>query len=149
MMNNVMEWLKKYFKFALIGSALVFTAGFSAWHMARHYQPEVPIEMPLRHYNTAKKEPVPPFSRYQSLSGGSMFFGENIKSSDGAFQSRLVLWGLISNAWAVVGEDPNSSQNTWIVKAGDTVAGEQIVAVGVRYIVVRNQSGEGKVRMSE
>jgi hypothetical protein len=47
----------------------------------------------------------------------------------------------------VVGDDPGSNLNTWIVKAGDKVVDEQIVSVGVRYIIVRNQSGEGKVAM--
>jgi hypothetical protein len=147
-MTNLMDLIKKYLGLALLGSLLVFAGGLSAWLMARNYQPEVPVQAPLRHYNAPKKDPAPPLSRYQSLFGGSLFFGENLKQG-GGFQSRLVLWGLIHNAWAVVGDDPNSHQNTRIVKAGDSVAGEKIIAVGAGYIIVRNQTGEGKIAMRE
>ena len=72
--------------------------------------------------------------KLRSLFGGSLFFGEDVKQPASIFQSKLVLWGLINNGWAVVGDDPGSNQNTWIVKAGDAVVGEQIVTVGVRYL---------------
>lgn len=37
--------------------------------------------------------------------GGGIFFGENLKASSGLFQPKLVLWGLINNTGAVVGND--------------------------------------------
>jgi hypothetical protein len=141
--------IKKYLWFALIGSFLVFIWGLSTWIIARHYQPEVPVQTPAHHYTLAKKETAFPITRYQSLFDGSLFFGEGNSNKTGGFQSHLILWGLINGGWAVVGVDPDSNQKTWIVKAGDTVEGEQIVAVGVRYISVRNQTGEGKVVMSD
>jgi hypothetical protein len=141
--------IKKYLWFALIGSFLIFIWGFSTWIIARHYQPEIPIQTPAQHYTLAKKAITFPISRYQSLFDGSLFLGEENIKKTGGFQSHLILWGLINGGWAVVGIDPGSNQNTWIVKAGDTVEGERIVAVGVRYINVRNQTGEGKVILSE
>jgi hypothetical protein len=148
-MGNIMLLIKKYLWFALIGSFLVFIWGFFAWIIARHYQPESPVQTPAQHYTLPKKETTFPISKYQSLFDGSLFFGEGSSKKTGGFQSHLILWGLINGGWAVVGIDPRFNQNTWIVKAGDTVEGEQIVAVGVRYISVRNQTGEGKVVMSE
>lgn len=147
-MGNITVQLKKYIWFALLGSFLVFIWGFLAWIIARHYQPEIPVQAPAQHYTIPKEESRFAITRYQSLLDGSLFFGEGSKKN-GVFQSRLVLWGLINGGYAVVGVDPQSNQNTWIVKAGDTVEGEQVLAVGARFIVVRNQTGEGKVVMSE
>jgi hypothetical protein len=148
-MAKLMIWIKKYMVLAFAGSLAVFLGGLSTWLIAHAYQPDLPIQEPLRHFSTSKPVIGYPVTRYQSLFGGSLFFGEDVKQPLSVFQSKLVLWGLIHNGYAVVGDDPGSNQNTWIVKAGDTVAGEKIVSVGVRYIIVQNQSGEGKVEMRE
>ena len=148
-MENIMIWIKKYIRLAFICSLAVFLWGLSTWFTARNYQPDAPIQTPLRRFLPKTKEMTYPVARYQSLFGGSLFFGEDVKQPASVFQSKLILWGLINNGWAVVGDDPGSNQNTWIVKAGDTVAGEQIVSVGVRCITVRNGSGEGIVAMRE
>jgi hypothetical protein len=147
-MVNLTEWLKKYVGFAILGSLMVFVWGLAVWFIARDYQPELPVQRQPQHVILPKPEVSYAITRYQSLLEGSLFFSESVKPA-GTFQSRLVLWGLINNHRALVGVDPGSNQNTWIVKAGDSVEGEQIVAVGVREITVRNASGEGKVRMSE
>ena len=147
-MANILVLIKKYIWLALGGSFLILIWGLSAWMIARHYQPEIPIQAPAQHYSLPKEGTGFPIARYQSLFDGSLFFGQGRKSIS-VFQSRLILWGLINGGWAVVGIDPQSNQNTWIVKAGDTVEGEQVITVGVRYIIVRNQTGEGKVGMSE
>jgi hypothetical protein len=146
-MEKIMIRIKKYIRLAFICSLAIFLWGFSTWITARNYQPDAPIQTPLRSFSPKTKEIRYPADRYQSLFGGGLFFGEDVKQPVGVFQSKLVLWGLINNSLAVVGDDPASNQNTWIVKAGDTVAGEQIVSVGVRCITVRNGSGEGKVEM--
>ena len=148
-MDKILILIKKYLKLAFICSLAVFFWGLSTWITARNYQPDVPVPAPMRHSLLKPKESAFPVARYQSLFGGSLFFGEDVKQTAGGFQSRLVLWGLINNGWAVVGDDPASNQNTWIVKAGDTAAGEKIVSVGVRCITVKNGSGEGIVAMRE
>ena len=146
-MEKIMILIKKYMVLGLVASLAVFFWGLSNWIMARNYQPDPPVQAPLRRLAPKPQETQYPLDRYQGLFGGSLFLGDDIKQTSGIFQTKLILWGLINNGWAVVGDDPASNLNTWIVKAGDTVAGEQIVSVGVRCVTVKNSSGVGKVEM--
>ena len=65
------------------------------------------------------------------------------------FKSNLVLWGVIKGieTRAVVSVTANPQQ-TWVVKVGEAVEGETIIAIGDNYITVRNQSGEGGVMLA-
>lgn len=140
---------KKYWIYFVIIVIVIFGWGFSSWLLARLYQPEEPVHVPLQSYKYPPREDSFPLSRYEPLMNGRLFFGGNIVSSETGFSSKLVLWGVIKNEIAVVGLDPSSNQDTVIVKVGEYVAGEQIVGIGGNYIVVKNATGQGRVGMPE
>jgi hypothetical protein len=139
--------LKKYWFLILIFVLLVFGWGFSTWLTARLYVPDNPVvNSPGPAPKPDGKETKFPISRYEALLGGRLFFGE-VKPVTVAFKSNLLLWGVIKGTEnrVVVGANPNQ---TWVVRAGETVEGEQIIAIGDNYIQVRNQTGEGTVMLS-
>lgn len=142
---------KKYwFPISYSVSIVFFIVGFTIWLFAYLYKPVDPIEIPS---SPVKISPVPstyPLSRYQSLMSGRLFFGGVDPSTEipvVQFRSRLLLWGVIKNGHAVVGLDPNDHTNNRVVTVGDTVEGETITAIGDGYIMVKNQTGQGKVKL--
>ncbi|TCL54486.1 hypothetical protein EDC14_10633 [Hydrogenispora ethanolica] len=161
MENNGLEWLKYRWILGLAALA-VFGWGCFAWVVARSYQPELPEVLPPERSIAPQPGRLFPLQRYEALQSGALFFAKALPALEGPlpvappppqiFHSKLVLWGLIKDArqnWAVVGNDLQSSQDTRVVKAGDTVAGEQIIQFGERSIRVKNSSGEGWVELKE
>ena len=140
-----MNQFKKYWIYAVLLAIIVFGWGLGSWLMARLYQPEEPVQAPLQSYKFSPKENSFPLSRYESLMDGHLFFGGAIVSSQVEFSSKLVLWGVVKDETAVVGLDPTSNQDTKVVRVGGYYAGEQIIAIGSNYVVVRNATGEGRV----
>lgn len=141
--------ISKLWLIGIIVAVIVFIWGLLAWIMASQYVPKAPASAPLIKYSNPKQRSGFPITKYQSLMSGKLFFG-----SDGGqftrnitFTSKLILQGLIHGAYALVTIDPLSNENTKIVKAGDTIEGEQIIAVGEDSITVRNQTGEGKIHL--
>lgn len=132
-------------------SILFFIAGLTIWLFARLYQPVEPIPISA---GPIKIAPIPSaysVERYRSLMSGRLFFG-GVDPVDTEipvvqFRSRLLLWGVIKDGHAVVGLDPNSHSNDQMVKVGDMVEGETITAIGDGYIMVKNQTGQGKIKM--
>lgn len=165
MENNLWGFMK--YRWVLGAVALViFGWGFSAWFTAHSYQPEVPEVLPAERYQGAKPERAFPLERYRALLSGDLFFPMEVSppvtvtapspvitpAPTMKFHSKLVLWGLIKDArgdWAVVGNDPQSTQDTRVVTVGDTVDGEQIIGFSPRSILVRNSTGEGRVELTE
>jgi hypothetical protein len=142
---------KKYWFPILYGVSIIFfIVGFTIWLMAHLYQPVEPIPNPV---GKIKVDPIPSsysLDRYQSLMSGRLFFGGVDPGMDipiVQFRSRLILWGVINGGHAVVGLDPNSHNNDRVVAVGDTVEGETIIAIGDGFIMVKNQTGQGKIRM--
>mgnify|MGYP005848891069 CR=1 FL=1 len=142
---------KKYLFPILYGvSALFFVVGFTIWLFAYLYKPLDPVVKPVGKINIP---PVPSsysLNRYQSLMSGRLFFGGVDPATEipiVTFRSRLLLWGVIQNGHAVVGLDPNNHGNDRVVTVGDTVEGETITAIGDGYIMVKNQTGQGRVKM--
>jgi hypothetical protein len=88
--------------------------------------------------------------RYQRLLAGEMFFGvpDQVQVVS-IFKSSLVLWGITHGrgSRAVVGTDPGSQKQTWIVKSGDKIGSEQIVAIDKDFILVSNPTGQGRIYM--
>lgn len=142
---------KKYLFPILYGVSIVFfIIGFTIWLFAYLYKPVDPIPGPV---GPIKIPPVPstyPLGRYQSLMSGRLFFGGVDPSTEipvVQFRSRLLLWGVIQNGHAVVGLDPNNHSNNRVVAVGDTVEGETITAIGDGYITVKNQTGQGRIKI--
>jgi hypothetical protein len=144
---------KKYWFPILYGvSILFFIAGMMVWLFARWYQPAEPTVGPVGIIKIAPVPSVHPVERYQSLMSGRLFFGGSDPGLDPIpvvqFHSRLILWGVIKDGQAVVGLDPNSHQDTRLVGVGDVVEGETITGIGDGYIVVKNQTGQGRIRIA-
>lgn len=142
---------KKYRFPILYGVSIIFfIVGSTIWLLARLYQPVEPASVPV---GTIKMDPIPSvysLERYQSLMSGRLFFGgvdPVMEIPIVQFRSRLNLWGVIKDGHAVVGLDPNSHNNDQLVKVGDVVEGETITAIGDGYIMVKNQTGQGKIKM--
>lgn len=114
---------------------------------AREFTPADPFPVPIQDYDFGRMEPSFPSRRYQKLLAGGMFFDEVATTK--SFHTKLVLWGVINGVTAVVGTDPNSNADTVLVKVGDEVGGERIVAIGKGYIIVKNPSGEGVLALGE
>jgi hypothetical protein len=139
----------------LILAGISFVWGLAAWVNMRFYRPIPPGELPVSRFSFRKDYAMPPYSRYQSLAGGRMFFEVAAPLSDletqrvqsGIFHSNLIVWGIIKGtpSTAVVGLDQKSNSHTRIVKSGGIVEGEQLVAIGENYILVKNDTGKGRV----
>lgn len=138
--GNFKLWL-----LAAVIALLFFILGLGTWVSAGHYIPETPAPAPVKKFYPPKLQAPAPLAKYQPLLSGKLFFGTEKTTTGVLFSSKLVLWGLIHGNTALVGLDPQSNQNTWIVKAGDTVEGEKILRVGENSITVSNQTGEGEV----
>ncbi len=127
---------------------LFFFAGAFLYYEALRYTPKTPEPAPPNHYNYQKKESMYPMDRYALLSRGELFFGKTAipEQERPAFHSNLKILGIIEgqNSRAVVGLK-NDPERTWIVKPGSVIEGEKIVKIGKGFILVRNESGEGKV----
>ncbi len=143
---------KKYWLIIYGSSLAVFLTGLVIWLASHLYQPVTPSEAPIRHMEAGKIPPVYPLDRYRSLLSGRLFFGGNDStdnSNDGSkvpqFSSRMVLWGVIKGSHAVIGFDPSSNLQTKLVKTGDMIEDEKIVAIGDKYIEVKNQTGQGRI----
>ncbi len=145
--------LKQKYWLIIYGISLaLFCFGFANWLMAHFYQPLNPTLAPVRHNDIGEIPSVYSLERYRSLLGGRLFFGgADIPDNPGIqipqFTSRMVLWGVIKGGHAIVGFDSGSNQDTKLVKAGDVIEGEKILAIGDKYIEVRNQTGQGKIRL--
>lgn len=140
---------KKYWLIMYGVSAVIFCLGFIIWLMAYLYEPVTHSSATLQRYTIKSRLEIYPFERYQTLMSGRLFFGGSDIPVDinpiVQFHSRLILWGVIKGGHAVVGLDPGSNLDTKLIKAGDEVEGERIISVGEKYILVRNQTGQGKV----
>lgn len=143
---------KKYWFPVLYGIAIVFFGvGFAIWLVAHYYQPVTPTPDPVLKINLGNSPQVYPLEHYQSLLSGRLFFGGSDLPFDGVelqFHSRLILKGVIKDGQAVVGLDPNSNHDTRLVEVGDVIEGETIVTIGDVYIVVKNQTGQGKITIN-
>jgi len=142
-MNAKVCWRLGY-----LAAVLSFITGALLYYQALRYTPKAPEPAPPNHYNFQKKESTYPFERYAPLSRGEMFFGKVVQpeTEKMAFHTNLKILGMIEgqNPRAVVGLK-NDPERTWIVKPGSVVEDEQIVKIGSGFIVVKNESGQGKV----
>lgn len=123
--------------------------GFIVWEGASRYTPVRPDPAPLNAFNYSQPVKRFPIGRYQALMDGRLFFEKVPVPVDEAkvvFSSRLVVVGLIKGEGgrAIVGLQEKPDE-TWVVKPGMTIQGEKIIRVGADYILVKNESGEGKV----
>ena len=144
-----MNWFKQYRSVVYILVLLAFAGGLICWLMAARYQPNLPQPATVNRFSFKATAKHPDLSRYQSLLGGRLFFGNN-EEAIRLFRSNLTLLGLIKGkpSRALLGNG-EESQETWIVKIGDLVNEERVVAIGDKYVVIRNQSGEGRVYLKE
>lgn len=134
-------------------SGAMFVWGLTSWISARFYRPNIPVQMQVGKYSYRLPETLRQ-GRAVSLPGDRLFFGGTatqdlmpVKAGGTAFHSSLILWGAIKGETAVVGLDPNSNTATQLVRVGEVFAGEKIIAIGANYIVVRNQTGTGRVNL--
>ena len=137
-----------------INAIILGWAGFNLIG-AVNYHPSPPKPAKLNKFDYRQKGPGLKLSRYQELLAGGLFFERppappTPQAPQVVFESRLVVYGIVKGqdgrAIVGVGEDPTK---TWIVKPGSSVDGEKIVAIGAKYIEVRNESGIGKVWLRE
>lgn len=128
----------------LIAATVVFGWGGFQWWQAVAYLPVTPVQAPLNYFSSASPEPPVDLARYQRLFTGELFFG-TVAQPLLDFYSSLKVLGLIKgvNPRAVV--SIGDSEQTWIVKPGSVVEGEQIITIGEDYILVKNENGEGMV----
>lgn len=142
---------KKYwFPILYTISILFFSVGMTIWLFARLYQPVEPTPVSVGSIKVDPIPPVYPLERYQSLMSGRLFFGGSEPLTNipiVQFRSRLILWGVIKGGQAVVGLDPNSHQDTRLITVGDVVEGETITGIGDGYITVKNQTGQGRIKI--
>lgn len=140
---------RKFWLFIYVVSFGILIWGISAWTEAYRYTPKIPEKVPLNLVSfkiTAREFPL---TRYQELIDGGLFFEKivvPVAEVKHEFKSRLVIYGLVKgkDCRAIVGVEGNPAE-TWIVKPGIAVQGEKIITVGADYLVVKNESGEGKV----
>jgi hypothetical protein len=141
---------------------LTIAIGFLAWGLlelnkAGFYRPKLPISTAVNHYSFDRQELVFPLSRYQSLLSGDLFFGElppPPPPPQVEFKTQLIVIGVTQGAntqdgYAVVGLKKTGDRETWIVNPGQIVGGEQIVSIHNGYIMVKNQTGVGKVPLRD
>jgi len=143
---------KKYwFPILYVMAIAFFCVGCAIWLLAHVFQPDNPIPDPVRKINLGSGPEVYPLEHYQSLLSGRLFFGGSdlpFEGSEVQFHSRLILKGVIKDGQAVVGLDLNSNNDTRLVEVGDVIEGETIVTIGDVYIVVKNQTGQGKITIN-
>lgn len=139
------RWTGTFWRMGLLGAIIILGWGGFQWWQALAYQPVTPVQAPLNHFTFSIEEPNPDPARYQRLFSGELFFGTVVQPLR-EFYSSLKLLGLINgaNPRAVVAVAGSDGQ-TWIVKPGTVAGGEQIIAIGADYILVKNESGEGMV----
>lgn len=137
--------------FAVSGG--IFIWGLISWIAARFYRPDIPLETPAGKYSYRLPETLRQ-NRTDSLPDDRLFFGgaaiqssAPVETGGAAFRSSLILWGAIKGETAVVGLDPNSNADTRLVREGEVFAGEKIISIGSNYIVVKNQTGTGRVNL--
>lgn len=137
-------WIAGY-----IVASVIFGAGLFQWIQADAYIPAMPEPGTASHYAFLNPVTVRPLARYKRLADGELFFEklpEPVIVKVNSFHSNLKIFGIIhgQNPRAVVGLDGNDSQ-TWVAKPGMVIGGEKIVKIGRDFIMVQNESGEGKV----
>jgi hypothetical protein len=144
----MMDWFNRRRPILYTAALLIFGAGGVIWLAAGWGGNKPPRSDPSPKFQLTGAETSVAVGRYDRLQDGALFFGEPSVTLS-AFSSRLVLWGVVRgrNPQAIVGTDPSSNRVTRMVKPGDQVEGEKIVAIGERFIVVRNASGEGRVEL--
>ncbi|HEX7712851.1 MAG TPA: hypothetical protein VF531_02420 [Bacillota bacterium] len=136
--------------FAVSGG--IFVWGLTSWIVARFYQPSMPVQTQVGKYSYRLPE-TDHQGRTDSLPGDRLFFGGAVSQNPVpaetgiSFHSSLILWGTIAGETAVVGLDPNSNTATQLVRVGEVFAGEKIITIGSNYIVVKNQTGTGRVNL--
>ena len=155
-----MQVLKKQPFLILIAAVGIFGWGLMTWFNAQRYQPSLETTSQIKQ-NSDKSITTQPSNRPpQTFLEGKMFFGKQapivFESPKPVlpviqFVSKLVVWGIISGSEnrAVVGLDPKENTTTWVLKAGDQLGGEKIVKINSDFIVVKNETGVGKVNMIE
>ena len=127
---------------------MIFGWGLKNWMDARGTEPELPTPLPPSTIKPVVPAQGHPLSRYAKLMDGSLFWGiYPAVTPPVVFHSSLTLWGTIKGVNAIVSLDPSSNAGTKVVMAGEEIAGEKILEIGKDYILVRNSSGEGKVKM--
>jgi hypothetical protein len=134
-------------------AALTFGYGVLLWCQAACYTPADPEAAPGKHYRFANVAFNRPLTRYSRLLHGDLFFeatppaaaAPGVAPPRRDFRSNIKIYGLIrgGNLRAVVGLI--GEPQTWIVRPGSVVHGERIVAIEAKYLVVANDSGEGKI----
>lgn len=141
----------KYWLVIFAASGAVFVWGLASWITAQYYRPAAPAQAPVAKYSYRLPETNRSVGT-DSLPGDRLFFGGASANpapvtAATTFHSSLILWGAIKGETAVVGLDPNSNGDTQLVRVGEVFGGEKIIAIGSDYIVVRNQTGTGRVNL--
>lgn len=147
-----MKWLQQY-RWALFGITLLWCGyALTLWFGAQGFEPRVTPSNQVNALTFNDKPYEVPAERYDRMRRGELFFGGSSgeTTTEIIFKSPVIVWGITRGREnrAVISMDANQSE-TWIVKPGDEVNGERIVAITDRYVVIRNQTGEGKVYMTE
>ncbi|MGD8399360.1 MAG: hypothetical protein PVH64_00260 [Bacillota bacterium] len=159
-MTKMKERIKQFF-YLFLAIAIAFLAwGLLKLNQAALYRPQLPEQAALKQYSFDRKEQVFPLTRYENLLSGALFFGELPPPPPPPpppkveFKSQLIVIGVTKGAstqdgYAVVGLQKTGEEETWIVNAGSVIAGERILSIHNGYILVRNQTGTGKVRLRD
>ncbi|MCL6589770.1 MAG: hypothetical protein K6U80_07445 [Firmicutes bacterium] len=143
-----MKNTRQYWILGFAIAIIVFSWGLVVWLEAYVSEPLFPKPEPLRPYKLEAAAQGHSLSRYAKLMDGSLFWGiYPAVTPPAVFQSSLILWGTIKGSTAIVSRDPSSNADTKIVRAGEEIWGEKILEIGRDYILVRNSTGEGKVKM--
>lgn len=155
-----MQFFKKEQILILLAAVGIFGWGLFTWFNAHFYQPAFTTTAPIKHNSGSIVTPKPSKKPLQTFLEGKMFFAKELpptieppKSEAPVipFISKLVVWGIISGSEnrAVIGLNREENVETWILKAGDQLSGEKIVKINSDSILVKNETGIGKVKIVE
>ncbi|HEX3046454.1 MAG TPA: hypothetical protein VHY08_16980 [Bacillota bacterium] len=143
--------MKNTRQYWIVGYAIAIMVlgwGLVTWMDAYVSEPDTPIPFPAQTIKPQVKGQGYSLGRYAKLMDGSLFWGiYPVVTPPSTFHSSLTLWGTIKGSTAIVSLDPSSNQNSKLVKVGEEIGGEKILAIEKDYILVRNSTGEGKVKM--
>lgn len=159
-MTIMNERLNQYFYLFLTAAVFCLAWGLLELNKAAFYQPKLPVSASVNHYSFGRKETVFPLERYQSLLSGDLFFGKLPPAPEPPpppkveFITELVVIGVTKgnnakDGYAVIGFKSTGDRETSIVRVGQIIGGERIVGIYDGYIMVRNQTGVGKVPLRD
>jgi hypothetical protein len=150
-----LHFKQHYYHFILIFAMVFFGGSIIQWKRAQLPQTYIREKAVPNHYLFTGKEPVFPVERYIQLFQGELFFGKPPEGSEPEkpiFSSGLMVLGITQgitskDGYAVVSMTSGSEEETLIVKEGMVIAGETILKITEKGIMIKNTTGVGTINL--